>query len=78
MVSKYRGSKVEEWQVECLCRFHGFEPSMPKGSVSYAKDRPVGGFHVWTPKDKLLGCLSGVSLDCPGTRGLRKDNIHLP
>ena len=77
MVSKYYGNKEKEWQVEGLCRFHGFESSMPKRSVSYAEDRPVGGFHVQTPKDELLGCLLGVSSDCPSTRGPRKDSIHL-
>ena len=39
---EYRGGQEEEWQVESLCRFHGFEPSVPKGPVPYAKDRSIG------------------------------------
>ena len=68
MVGKYRSSKEKEQQMEGMCRFHRFEPSMPQ----------VGGFHVWIPKDELLGHLLRVSLDCPSTRGPRKDCIHFP
>ena len=67
MASKYHGSEEEEWQVKDLCRFHGFEPGLPKRPIPYAKNRLVGKCHVWTPEDELLGCLSGVSSDCPGT-----------
>ena len=52
--------------------FH--DPTSRSGSVMKTM---VGRCHVWTPKDELFGHLSGVSSDCPGTRGLIKDNIHL-
>ena len=67
MVSKYRGSEGEEQQVEGLCGLHGLKYGMPERSVPYAQDRPIGGCHIQTPKDELLGRLSRVSLDCPGT-----------
>ena len=76
MVGKYCSSKVEEWQMEVMCRFYVFEPSKLERSIPNAKDRPVGGFHIRTPKDKLYGHLSRASLNCPGTQGLRKDRIH--
>ena len=38
MVSKYRGSEEEEWQVEGLCGFHELESGMPERSVPYAED----------------------------------------
>ena len=30
VAGEYRGSQEKEWQMEGLCRFHGFELSMPK------------------------------------------------
>ena len=38
MVGKYRSSKEEERQVKGMCRFHGFEPSVPKRSIPYTED----------------------------------------
>ena len=76
MVSKYSGSEEEKWQMKSLCRFHGFELSMPKRPVSYAEDQPVGRYHVRASEDELLGRLSRVSSDCPCTQGPREDNYH--
>ena len=78
MASKYRGSEEKERQVEGLCRFHGLEPNMCKRPVSNAENRSISRCHVWTPKNELLGCLSRVSSDRLGTRGLGKDSIHFP
>ena len=35
---EYRGCQEEEWQIEGLCRFHGFKPTMPEGPISNAKN----------------------------------------
>ena len=66
VASKYRGSEEEEWQVKGLCGFHELKPGIPKRSVPYAEDQPIGRFHIQTSMDELLGRLLGVSSDCPG------------
>ena len=55
MVGQYRGGEEKEWKVESLHRFHVFEPSMPKGPVSYVEDRSICGCHIWTPEDEFPG-----------------------
>ena len=63
--------------MESLCRFHGFEPSMPKGPISYAKDRSIGRCYLWAPEDEFSGCLSGLPSDRLSCRGSEEDDIHL-
>ena len=38
MVGEYRSGEEEEWQIEGMCRFHGFKPSMSKRPIPYAED----------------------------------------
>ena len=51
---------------------------MPKRPVPNAEDRTAGRCYIWTPENELLGRLSGVSSNRPGTWRLGKDGIHLP
>ena len=78
MARKYRGAQEEERQMKSLCRFHGFELSVPKGPIPYAKDRSIGRCHLWEPEDEFSRRLSGLSSDRPSCRGLGEDGIHLP
>ena len=66
MVGEYRGGKEKEWQIKGLRRFHRIKLGMPKRPIPNAEDRSVGRCYIWTPENELFGCLSGVSLDCPG------------
>ena len=67
MVSEYRGGEEEEWKIEGLRRFHELEPGMPKRPIPNAEDRLAGRCYIWALENELLGCLSRVSLDRPGT-----------
>ena len=78
MACKYRRGQEEEWQVEGLCRFHRFEPSMPEGPVPYVENRSIGRRHLWAPKDKFPGRLLGLSSDRSSCRGPGEDDIYLP
>ena len=78
MACKYHGGEEEERQMEGQCRFYGFEPSMPKGPISLAEDRSIGGRHKWAPEDKFFGRLLGLPSGCPGHRGSGEDGIYLP
>ena len=78
MASKYPGGQEEEWQMESLCRFHGYKLSVPKGPVPYAKDRSIGRCHLWAFEDEFSGRLSGLLSNRPSCQGLGEDNIHLP
>ena len=67
MAGECRGGKEKEWQIEGLRRFHRLKLAMSERPVPNAEDRSAGRCYIWTLENELLGHLSGVSLDCPGT-----------
>ena len=73
MVVKKKNGK---WRV-CI-DFTDLKLSMPKGPISYAEDRSIGGCHIWAPEDEFFGSLLRLSPDCLGHRGSGKDSIYLP
>ena len=58
MAGEYHGGQEEEWQMESLCRFHGFVPSMSKGPVPYAKDQLVDAIYEH-PRMSFLDAFQG-------------------
>ena len=67
MAGEYRGGKEKEWLMEGLRRFHRLKPGMSERPVPNVEDRSAGRCYIWTLENKLLGHLSGVSSDRPGT-----------
>ena len=78
MACQYCGGGEKEREMEGLCRFHGFQLSMPKRPISHAKDQSIGGCHIWAPEDEFFGRLLGLSSYCPGHRGSGEDDIYIP
>ena len=67
--------KNGKWKVS---RFHGFELSMPKSPIPYAKNRSIGRRHLWAPEDEFPRHLSRLSSDRSNCQGPGEDGIHLP
>ncbi|KAL0322392.1 UNVERIFIED_CONTAM: hypothetical protein Scaly_2535600 [Sesamum calycinum] len=58
-----------------LC-VHRFKQRLPKGFLSFTKDKPLSGLHFWMRKTQDTRCLSEIQSNQSSKGGTRENQLH--
>ena len=68
--------KEEDRQMEGLCQFHKFQPSLPKRLLSVVEDWLIGGLYLESCPDEFLGCIPRLPTNSHAPAWPGEDYIH--